>query len=131
MRRLFHIILMRSSSSTGVTLVELMVSLVVFSIGVLAIMAMTIMSIKGNSLANRMTQANFLAQDKMEELLSQDVASLSGSSDTPGNYARSWAVALNDPIDPTDSSQWITVTVTWTDTNGDHQMRLKSYTREP
>ncbi len=130
MRRIFHIILFRSSNPSGVTLVELMVSLVIFSIGVLAVMSMTLMSINGNALANRMTQANLLAQEKMEELLLQDVTTLSASSDAPDNYSRVWLIEANDSTVPDDNSQWITVTVSWVDNKGNHQMRLKSYARE-
>ena len=111
------------------SLIELMISLVIFSIGILAIVAMTIMSINGSSLVNRMTQANMLAQAKMEELLLQDVSTLSTSSDAPGNYTRSWLIEANS-TDPDDKSQWITVNVDWVDNKGNHQMRLKSYARE-
>ena len=129
MRRLFQIIHHRWSSSSGVSLIELMVSLVIFSIGILAIVAMTIMSIKGSSLVNRMTEANMLAQAKMEQLLLQDVTTISSSFDTLGNYTRTWLVEPNSTV-PGDNSQWITVTVDWVDNMGDHQMRFKSYSRE-
>ena len=129
MRRLFQTTLVRLSSSSGVSLIELMVSLVIFSIGILAIVAMTMMSIKGSSLVNRMTEANMLAQAKMEELLLQDVTTISPSSDTPGSYTRTWLVEPNSAV-PGDNSQWITVTVDWADNMGDHQMRFKSYSRE-
>lgn len=129
MRRLFQATLARLSSSSGVSLIELMVSLVIFSIGILAIVAMTMMSIKGSSLVNRMTEANMLAQAKMEELLLQDVTTISPSSDTPGSYTRTWLVEPNSAVSG-DNSQWITVTVDWVDNMGDHQMRFKSYSRE-
>lgn len=161
MHRLSHIVRTRLANSSGVTLIELMVSLVLFSIGILAITAMTMLSITSNSLTNKMTQANLLAQDKMEYFLSfpqmsspafappdplpPDLNSTCRTTDTSdpsfpwpccettlidgsgaagGIYDRCWEVS-----DVTNDSRWITVTVGWTDSNGTHDVELKTRTR--
>jgi len=127
--------LSKSSTSSGVTLIELMVALFVFAIGMLAVTAMCLMSIHGNSLVNRMTQANFLAQSKMEELLSErdmaalvvgnysDATPLDGNGDPGGSYTRSWVLTADA------DTRWITVNVGWADSKGSHQVELKSLAR--
>lgn len=125
-------------SSSGFTLVEVMLALFVFAIGMLAVTAMCLISIKGNSLTNRMTQANFLAQSKMEELMSKaDMTALDaqdnslengidGNGAAGGSYSRSIDVAtvVSEP-----DVRWITVNVSWVDSKGNHQVALKSMTR--
>ena len=132
-------VLLKSSTSSGFTLIELMVSLFIFAVGMLAVTAMCLMSIHGNSLANRMTQANFLAQTKMEELLSEsDMAvldihdnltqnGLNGNGDAGGSYSRTVDIAT---VVGTPGTRWITVTTSWTDSKGPHQVELKSLARE-
>jgi len=130
--------LSKFSSSSGVTLIELMVSLFVFAVGMLAVTAMCLMSVHGNSLTNRMTQANFLAQSKMEMMLSVSIVSdldaldgetvndLDGNGDAGGNYSRIVDVAT-DASNP--DIRWITVNVNWSDSKGSHQVELKSLAR--
>ena len=135
MHRCFQKILSKSSTSSGVTLIELMVSLFVFAIGMLAVTAMCLISIHGNSMVNRMTQANFLAQSKMEELLSErdmaalaagaysDGTNLDGNGEVGGSYSRSWVVTgVGD-------TRWLAVNVSWADSKGSHQVALKSLAR--
>ena len=135
MCRCFQTILSKSSNSSGVTLIELMVSLFVFAIGMLAVTAMCLMSIHGNSMANRMTQASFLAQSKMEELLSErnmaalvagtysDASTVDGNGDLGGSYTRGWVVTADG------DTRWLTVNVGWADSKGSHQVELKSLAR--
>lgn len=132
-------VLLRSSNSSGFTLIELTIALFLFAIGMLAVTLMCLMSIHGNSLANRMTQANFLAQSKMEELLSVPIMStldaldgelvtgLNGSGFSGGGYSRSVDITT---VAANPDTRWITVTSSWTDSKGPHQVELKSLTRE-
>jgi len=60
---------MKRSNQEGFTLLEVLISLAVFSIGVLAVVALQTSAIQGNSSANHMTEASILAQDKVEELM--------------------------------------------------------------
>ena len=110
-----------------------MIALFVFAIGMMAVTAMCLISIRGNYLVNRMTQANFLAQSKMEELMGErDMTAIVDGSEinidavgeAGGDYARSWDVtAVTD-------TRWITVNVSWMDTKGSHQVELTSFTRD-
>jgi type IV pilus assembly protein PilV len=55
--------------SRGFTLIELMIALFIFAIGILAVASMQGEAIKGNSFSDLMTVANSLAETRMEELL--------------------------------------------------------------
>jgi prepilin-type N-terminal cleavage/methylation domain-containing protein len=134
----------------GFTLIEVFIALFVFSIAALAIAAMTFMSIQGNAMTNQMSQANFLAQDKMEELLSfQTYPSfknfgLGASSEqvtgdgiigAGGTYTRAWAATCAGaaPPDvavlPHPTACQITVTVSWADSKGNHDVDVVSLWR--
>jgi len=120
-----------SKGEAGFSLVEVLIALFVFAIASLAIAAMTFMSIQGNAFTNQMSQANFLAQDMMEDLLScQTNTELDSAlaSPTPplGAYTRSW---VSTGPGPTANSRWLTVTVKWADVKGNHQVVARSLWR--
>ena len=52
----------------GFTLIEVLISLIIFAVGLLAIAGMQITSIKGNHFSSNVTQAAVLAQNKLEYL---------------------------------------------------------------
>ena len=52
----------------GFTLIEVMVSIIVLSIGVLGLAPLMTISVTGNAFSNEATRANVIAQDKIEEL---------------------------------------------------------------
>lgn len=56
----------------GFTLIEVLVALVIFTIGILAANVMQITSIKGNSQANSITESTYWGADRIERLLSLD-----------------------------------------------------------
>lgn len=57
-------------NSEGFTLIEVLISVAIFSIGVLAVAAMQLSSVRGNAVARGVTEKVSLASDRMEELLS-------------------------------------------------------------
>ncbi len=138
MRRCSKKILSKISNSSGVTLIELMISLFIFAIGMLAVTAMCLISIQSNSLVNRMAQANFLAQSRMEELLNEpDMVALDlqdnltqtgidGNGSVGGNYSRSVDITA---VVAEPNTRWVTVTTRWEDAKGAHQVELKSLAR--
>lgn len=97
---------------------ELLIVIVLFSVGILAVGALQVVSVKGNFNSNNLTQATYVARDRLESLkvLSFDSASLIPGSytDTPVQasgvtYNRRYVVALNG------TRKTITYTVTWND----------------
>jgi type IV pilus assembly protein PilV len=108
----------------GFTLLEILIGISIFSIGVLAVATMQISAIRGNRLGNEVTQATFLAEDKLEELKnSADIASVPDSSDQEGIFTRSWQITP-----ATGDSRLVTVTVTWTVGAASHNMALRTFT---
>jgi prepilin-type N-terminal cleavage/methylation domain-containing protein len=123
----------------GFTLLEVFLALFVFSIAALAVAAMTFMSIQGNAMTNQMSQATFLAQNVMEELLTAEdmtgvplnvdhvETNLKSDGNTPGGaYTLNWVVTGNGP---TVSTRWVRVEVSWVDVKGDHHIVIKSLWR--
>lgn len=108
----------------GFTLIEVMIALVILATGLLALMAMQIVSIKANAFSSEMTYASMLAQSRLEQLRNLDYASIPptagpitdviipGGANTKGiSYTVLRQVA--DDFPATDMKT-ITLTVNWT-----------------
>lgn len=63
----------RQLNEKGFTLVELLVALTVMAIGILSVVQMQIVAIKSNSIAQRLTVANNIAQEVMEDIQARSV----------------------------------------------------------
>jgi len=105
------------SKKNGFSLIEVLIALVLFAVGVLGIGAMQIGSIKGNSFSQEVTQATVLSQEKLEELTRMDFddSSLSNGDHGEGllngsRFSRSYHVE-----DTSTSLKAVTVTVRWTE----------------
>ena len=70
-------------NTKGFTLLEVLIGLVILSIGLLAIAGMQVTSTRGNFFSKNITEASYVAQDRMEFLnnLPLDAPQLQ-----PGNY---------------------------------------------
>ena len=69
----------------GFTLVELLIALTIFAIGLLAVAGMQVTSIHANSRSNTLTVATSMAQRVMEDLLSRDPTDPFYASASPPN----------------------------------------------
>lgn len=91
-------------NNRGFTLIEVLISLAIFSIGILAIAGLQINSINGNSSARMQTEATTLAVERLERLISlpYDHADLDPSNNphqvTSGSYTIVWDVSEDVPI---------------------------------
>lgn len=115
-------------SLSGFTLLEVMFSLIILSIGLLGLAALTATVIRTNSFSDDFTTATALAQDTLETLVSTSYENLTpdGTTDDPNNpidengsggnsgskYNRSWTIAT------VGSTRTIVVQVGWTDSQG-------------
>ena len=138
---------MKKSNQKGFSLIEILIAITVFAIGILAVGKMQIAAIKGNSFANDITKATTLAQDRMEELISlsyddtdslddNDTDDKAGLDDTDaaadhkdannpvdGRYNIFWNIAPDHPIDNTKE---IRVIITWTDKGAEKKVSISS-----
>jgi type IV pilus assembly protein PilV len=104
----------------GFTLIEVLIVLAIFSIGILAVAAMQMTSTKGNASARRITEATALAENQIENLMqvSYDHADLNPAANphgsTQGPYAINWNVTEVDlDANGTNDSKTVDVTVNW------------------
>ncbi len=117
----------------GFTLLEVMMAMAIFSIGILAIVGLQHMIVQGNTNGNVVTQELMLAQRVMEQLKNNSAPSSLSSSvqnglhmngDNGGPYTVT--STITNPIGG-NSSRFITVTVTKAGRGG-HPLTIQSLT---
>jgi len=107
----------RVHALSGFTLLEVLITLVILSVGMLALASLQVMAIKGNSFGQQMTVASTVAQNKLEELRELEFdAVLTGydncTDDANGvRYTRHWTVQDDTPQP---DMKTVRVSVTWT-----------------
>jgi len=101
----------------GFTLIEVLIALTVFSIGILGVGTMQISSLNGNASANNSTQGSTWAVDRVEKLMSLpynsddlDPTAIHIENSPDGVYTISWTVTDSQVIPKTKS---ISASVTW------------------
>ena len=105
------------SIEAGFTLIEIMIALVVLSVGLIALAGLQISAIRGNSFSKRMTTAVSIANDRIEQIKNTPYANIQSEPSTQVtasnlNFARQVTVTNNNPLPNTKT---INVTVTWKD----------------
>ena len=99
----------------GYTLIEVLIALTIFAVGLLALAGMQTAAVRMNSTADKLTNLSTWGMDKIEELSALPYSDpLLDSTVNPhqkqlGDYTISWTVTDNNPITNTKN---ITVTVT-------------------
>src|SRR4030043_462139 len=121
-----------SIKSRGFSLIEVLISLVILSISLLALAGLMVTTTQNNSFGGRMTEAATFAQDRLEELKMTPWLNIAGGADSkpyqeiPNYYTRTWNVSIlpnPSPIPaggpwPNNENQLlktITIAVTWND----------------
>jgi prepilin-type N-terminal cleavage/methylation domain-containing protein len=117
---------LQNTGGGGYSLIEVLVSLAIFSIASLGLSMAVINSLRSGTLSEHFTVATIFALDKLEAL-SAPSATLSDGNDRPqSDFSRSWVVT---PDSPEAGVSRIDVTVTWTD-YGPHIVRLTTVVNE-
>jgi type IV pilus assembly protein PilV len=99
------------------TLIEVMIALVVLSIGLLALAGLQVSAIKGNNFSKRMTIAVSIADERIEQIKSTPYDNIQSESATNlivsnMNFTRQVVVTSNHPLPNT---KRIDLTVSWVD----------------
>ena len=118
-------------NDAGFTLIEVLIALMIFSVGILGIGLMQLSAIRGNSLANHLTEAAVFGSDQIEQMLSWDydddklkstnnnaytlpdgtVITADGYQADSDNFCHAyWQITDNTPVT---NSKRIDVTVFW------------------
>lgn len=81
-------VMKKTLSQRGFTLLEVMIALTIFSVGILAVVAMQGQAILGNAAAQSLSNASAIAQERMERVMQQPFATIvgAGGTTTVGRY---------------------------------------------
>jgi type IV pilus assembly protein PilV len=121
----------------GFTLIEVLIAMGIFAIGILAVAQLQLMNVRNNTTGNITTMATMLAREQIETLKNEaDVTTLSSGSDpnnpidadgNPGGiFMRSWTVS--NPLGGS-TSRHLAVTVSWNRRGQNRSVVLTSITR--
>jgi len=112
---------MKRQNQKGFTLIEILISLFVLCVVLLAISTMVFSVMRATSQSKEMAAATTLVQDKMENLRNTRVGLLAAGNDSVnlGNiiYLRQWDIAANGNI------RTVNVTVNW-NSRGTHNVSM-------
>jgi len=115
-------------TEAGFSLVELLVTLVLIGIGIMAVAALFPLATQNVNDGRVLTTALGRAQDKIEELqeagYSSSLLNPGSYSDSLGTYARTWAI--QDSL-PTAGSKRVSVSVSWPTLQGRENVSLSTY----
>ena len=114
------------SIEDGFTLIELMITLVILSIGLVALVGLQVSAIKGNTFSKRMTAAVTIANQKLEQIKDTAYANILSESSTQitqsnMTFTRQVMVTNNTPLANTKT---VNVTVTWSDGSNSHSVPI-------
>lgn len=80
------------SDRRGFTLVEVVVALIILTVGVLGLAGTTVWVVRQSTLAELSTERAAAVQTVVEQLRASDYASLTAGSDSVGRFDVSWSV---------------------------------------
>jgi type IV pilus assembly protein PilV len=119
----------------GFTLMEVLVAMLILTVGLLGMAALITGIISSNKLSNRISTATVLAQDKMEEVRRVGYSGMPASNTTTTenyntitNYSLYKRVTFTEVANPDAGMKKITVTVYWD--SDDHSVVLNTILAE-
>jgi Tfp pilus assembly protein PilV len=126
MKTQMHFGIDRISRTDGFTILEVMVGLIIFTLGLLLLTSMMAVSMQGNSRSKDTTQSAQMIREKIEQIKSNPATYLNSGSDAIGDFRRSWDVSQVTP-----NLYSVTVRVVWTDVDqSDHACSTMAYVQQ-
>ncbi|MBL7205252.1 MAG: prepilin-type N-terminal cleavage/methylation domain-containing protein [Desulfobacteraceae bacterium] len=119
--------IIRLRNNKGFTLIEILIAITVFSIGLLGMATLTTGIIRGNLASNNLTTATVLAQEQMEDIIRDGYAKASGKDENYGSitdFSQYKRVTVVDDNKPETDMKIVTVTVSWD--SDSHSVILKT-----
>jgi general secretion pathway protein I len=110
------------STAEGFTLIEIMIAVAIISIALLALAGLQVSLIRGNALAQRMTAAISVAEQKIEQIKKTPYAAIQSEPSTPVpasgfTFTSQVTVTNNSPLA---NAKTVNVAVTWSDSLTTH-----------
>ena len=116
----------------GFTLIEVMITMVVLSIGLVALAGIQISAIKGNSFSRRMTTAVSVAEQTIEQIKNTQYDNVQSQSSTQVTAANmKFNSQVNVTNTPPTNGKRVEVTVSWSDSGKSHDVRLSTIISPP
>ena len=122
--------MIKTDNNKGFTLIEVLVAMVILSVGLLGTAALITGIINGNKVSNRLSTATTCAQDKMEEIRRLGYSGMPTSDTTTTepynsitNYSLYKRVTFTDVVNPAVGMKTVTVTVSWDSDNSSIELK--------
>lgn len=108
----------RWKDPAGYSIIEVMIAVLILSVGILGVMSMQVSSIRANSWARHTTESATICADQFEKMVPMsyhDVLLTPATTTTfpQGKYTVRWDVSAEDI--PVNNMKTITITVSWTE----------------
>ena len=116
----------KQDGQDGFTLIEVLIAMAIFAIGILGVAAMQIGAVNGNANARKSTELAHWATHQLENLMNEPYDTVADGNRTEGPYTLQWTVSGDD--DPIPNTKTINVTASWN--NGQRPMTLVYYIKD-
>ena len=112
----------RMKGQKGFTILEVLISIIILSVALLALAGLQIISIRGNSFGGTMTEAITLARDKIEDLKRDDWDNVVVGNHYDDQVVRGITYVRNWRVETDGRTKKVTIDVSWD--NGNHQISM-------
>lgn len=107
--------------SKGASLVEVLVALLILTLGFVSLQRLQVVAIRDNQFASELTRAVHLASGRMEQLLGAPFPSIASGSTNDGAFALAWTVSDDTPVA---GCKTVTVEAKWIQQGATRKVRL-------
>jgi type IV pilus assembly protein PilV len=127
-----HSARIQAPKEKGFTLIELMIAIVILSVGLLGMATLTGSIVRNNKLSNDLSAATTLVQDKLEEIRADGYTAAASETKTAcsGDFSEYQREVIVVSETPAAGMKQVTVKVYWGPSDA-HHVEIKTILREP